>query len=47
MDGSGEKYFNMAEVRAAIRVADEAVRRGKDNPVKYPDAGKENSLSQR
>jgi hypothetical protein len=47
MDGSGSKYFNLSEIRAAIGVADEAVRRGKETPVKNSDAGKENSLSQR
>lgn len=47
MDGSGERYFDRTELQFAMRVTDEALRRGKENPVKYPTQGKENSLSKK
>jgi len=46
LDGSGERYFTIDELHLATRIAQEADRRGKENPVKY-GKDKEQSLSKK
>ena len=46
LDGSGERYFTIDELHLAAKIAHEADRRGKENPVKYAK-DKDQSLSKK